>query len=153
MGRAVTGISPWPMGHKIAVIGGGLPGCELSHLLMHKNRELDIIEERKKVGFDVGGSYRFHYTSSFKKADNVQLDPLTKVKEINSKGVLMENEAGQEKFYRANTVTVTKGFKKNMALAAEIKKLVPEMYVVGDCANPARMADATKAGYIAGCKL
>ena len=26
MGRAVTGISPWPMGHKIAVIGGGLPG-------------------------------------------------------------------------------------------------------------------------------
>ena len=65
----------------------------------------------------------------------------------------MENAAGQEKFYKANTVTVTKGFKKNMALAAEIKKLVPEMYVVGDCANPARMADATKAGYLAGCKL
>lgn len=153
MGRAVTGISPWPMGHKIAVIGGGLPGCELSHLLMHKNRELDIIEERKKVGFDVGGSYRFHYTSGFKKAPNVQLDPLTHVKEITSKGVLMENEAGQEKFYKANTVTVTKGFKKNMALAAEIKKLVPEMYVVGDCSNPARMADATKAGYLAGCQL
>ena len=84
---------------------------------------------------------------------DIALDPLTKVKEINSRGVLMENSAGQEKFYKANTVTVTKGFKPNMALAAEIKKLVPELYVVGDCINPARMADATKAGYIAGCKL
>ena len=83
----------------------------------------------------------------------MQLDPLTEVEEINSKGVRVKNAAGQEKFVRANTVTVTKGFKKNMALAAEIKRLVPEMYVVGDCANPARMADATKAGYIAGCKL
>lgn len=120
---------------------------------MHKNRNLDIIEERPKVGFDVGGSYRFHYTSAFKKAKNVDLDPMTKVKEINSKGVLMENAQGQEKFYRANTVTVTKGFKTNMALAAELKKIVPELYVVGDCKNPARMADATKAGYLAGCSI
>lgn len=153
MGRAVTGISPWPMGHRIAVVGGGLPGCELSHLLMHKHRQLDIIEERKKIGYDVGGSYRFHYTSAFKKAPNVALDPLTKVKEINSRGVRLENAAGEEKFSRANTVTVTKGFKQNLALAAEIKRLVPEMYVVGDCADPARMADATKAGYLAGCRL
>ena len=155
LGRTVTGISPWPMGHKIAVIGGGLPGVELSHLLMHKNRKLDIIEERKKIGFDVGGSYRFHYTSAFKKAPNVEMDPLTTVEEINSKGVKMKNASGREKFYRANTVTVTKGFKPNMALAAAIRKQFPdlELYVVGDCINPARMADATKAGYIAGCEL
>ena len=28
-----------------------------------------------------------------------------------------------------------------------------ELHVVGDCVNPARMADATKAGYIAGCEI
>lgn len=153
MGRVVTSISPWPMGHKIAVLGGGLPGCELSHLLMHKGRDLSIVEERKKVGFDVGGSYRFHYTSAFKKAPNVSMDPLTQVEEINAKGVRVKDAKGNKKFIKANTVTVTKGFTQNLALAAQIKKLVPEMYVVGDCLDPARMADATKAGYLAGCKL
>ena len=67
----------------------------------------------------------------------------------------MKNASGQEKFFKANTVTVTKGFKPNMALAAAIHKQFPdlELHVVGDCINPARMADATKAGYIAGCEL
>ena len=153
LGRLVTSVSPWPMGHKIAVIGGGLPGCELSHLLMGKSRELDIIEERKKIGFDVGGSYRFHYTSAFKKAPNVDMSPSTLVEEVNSRGVKTRDAAGNEKFVRANTVTVTKGFRPNLSLAAQVKRIVPETYVIGDCANPARMADATKDGYLAGCAI
>lgn len=153
MGRMVTALSPWPMGFKVAVIGGGLPGCELSHLLMHCHRKLNIIEKKKKIGFDVGGSYRFHYVSAFKKASNVDLNALTKVDEITRKGVWVTDGAGERKFVRANTVTVTEGFKQNLSLAAETKRIVPEVYVVGDCVNPARMADATKSGYIAGCSL
>ena len=85
----------------------------------------------------------------------MQLDPLTQATEINSKGVKMRDAGGKEKFYKADTVTVTKGFQPNMALAAAIRKQFHEleMYVVGDCINPARMADATKAGYNAGCAL
>lgn len=153
LGRLVTAVSPWPMGLKIAVIGGGLPGCELANLLTACHRKLSIIEERKKIGFDVGGSDRFHYVSKFRKAPNVELMSQTKVKQVTSRGVKTLDSAGRERFIKADTVTVTLGFQRNMALAASINKLVPELYAIGDCQNPARMADATKAGYLAGCGL
>lgn len=144
---------PWPLGKKIAIIGGGLPGCELGKEMMHHDRDLVIIEERKKIGYDVGASDRFHITSAFKKSPRVTLEPLTKVKEITKQGVKVVHEDGSEAFHSADTVAITLGFDKNMDLANFLKGKVPELYVVGDCLNPARMADATKAGYQAACLL
>jgi len=151
--RFVTGVSPWPMRKKIAVIGGGLPGCELANLLTDCNRELTILEERKKIGWDVGSSDRFHYVDKFKKAPNVTLEPLTKIKEITRDGVTAIRQDGTEFKVNANTVTVTLGFQKNMELAASLRDAVKELYIVGDCIEPARMADATKAGYRAACDI
>ena len=146
-------ISPWPLRKRIAVIGGGLPGCELGKEMMEHNRELTIFEERKKIGWDVGGSDRFHITSAFKKSPHVALEPLTKVKKITKKGVIAERADGKEFFTPADTVAVTLGFEQNLDLANALKGKVEEIHVVGDCIKPSRMADATKAGYIAGIKI
>lgn len=145
--------SPWPLGKKIAIIGGGLPGCELGKEMMHHNRDLVIIEERKKIGWDVGGSDRFHLTSPFKKSPRVTLETLTKVKEINAQGVKVIHEDGSEAFHTANTVALTLGFDKSLGLANSLQNKAASVEAVGDCANPARMADATKAGYLAAIKL
>jgi 2,4-dienoyl-CoA reductase (NADPH2) len=145
--------SPWPLGKKIVIVGGGLPGCELAKEMMHHNRDLVMIEERKKIGWDVGGSDRFHITSGFKKSPRVTLEPLTKVKEITDQGVKVVHEDGSEAFHEANTVALTLGFGKNLDLAESLKSVVKELYVVGDCTYPSRMADATKAGYQAATKL
>lgn len=40
---------PWPLGKKIAIIGGGLPGCELGKEMMHHDRDLVIIDDHKKL--------------------------------------------------------------------------------------------------------
>lgn len=147
LARKFMGMSTWPLGRRIAVIGGGLPGCELGKEMMKHNRELDIFEERKKIGWDVGGSDRFHITSSFKKSPQVNLHTLTKVKEITDKGVKAIDSEGKEVFAEVDTVAVTLGFEQNLELAKVLKGKVKEVYTIGDCNYPARMADATKAGY------
>lgn len=152
LGRTFMKYSPWPLRKKISIIGGGLPGCELGKELMD-NRELTIFEERKKIGWDVGGSDRFHIVSGFRKSPNVTLEPLTKIKEIGKKGVTVVRQDKTEFFTPADTVAVTLGFEQNLGLVNELKKKVKDIYVVGDCINPSRMADATKAGYIAACKI
>lgn len=150
--RFFTAKSPWPMSKRIAVIGGGLPGCELGTFLMENNRRLTILEERKKIGFDVGGSERFHVTSAFKRADNVQLEPLTTVKAVDKNGVTATRADGSEFHVDAGTVVVTLGFDENMSLAKELEGLT-RVYAVGDCNTPARMADATKGGHQAAAAL
>lgn len=153
LARTFMSISRWPLGKRISIIGGGLPGCELGREMMRHNRELTIFEERKKVGWDVGGSERFHVRNAFKKSPHVTMQALTTVKEINEKGVVAVYQDGSQFFTLADTVAVTLGFEKNTGLADALKFKVKEMYVVGDCANPARMADATKAGYLAGIHI
>ena len=110
--RTMTEKAPWPISRNVAIIGGGLPGCEFGHLCMETGRTTAIIEERKKVGFDVGGSDRFGLISSFKQAENVEMYPLTRVTAITEEGVRAVQttpEGDKELFIPAKTVAITLG--------------------------------------------
>ena len=39
----------WPISRDVAIVGGGLPGCEFGELCRETGRKAVIIEERKKV--------------------------------------------------------------------------------------------------------
>lgn len=155
--REMTAKMNWPIGREIAIVGGGLPGCELGHLCMETGRTTAIIEEKKKIGYDVSPSERFGLTSSFKKADNVSLYPLTRVTAIREDGVecIQTDREGNEKtiFVPGKTVALTLGLDPNRELGEKIKPSVKDVYLVGDCDNPGRIADATKAGYVAACAI
>ena len=123
---------------------------------METGRTTAIIEERKKVGFDVGGSDRFGLISGFKKAENVEMYPLTRVTAITEEGVKAVQttpEGDKELFIPAKTVAITLGLAENHDLGEACKPLVNEVYLVGDCETPGRIADATKMGYRAACAL
>lgn len=49
--------------------------------------------------------------------------------------------------------TQTLGFKENRELYEQVKDLAPQVFIVGDCNEPKRMADATKAGYRAAASI
>lgn len=154
--RFFSKYSPWPLGSKLAVIGGGLPGCELTELTQETKRHTTILESGKKIGWDVGSSDRFHLTSGFKKADNVDTYANTKIISIDNKGVnaVQTTESGEKNVHvEANTVAVTLGFQKNLGLYEQIKSAGYEAYAVGDANDPGRIADATKAGYQAACQI
>lgn len=154
--RTMTEKSPWPIGRSVAIVGGGLPGCEFGHLCMETGRATTIVEERKKVGYDVGGSDRFGLISAFKKADNVELYPLTRVVSITDEGVNVVQttpDGEKELFIPAKTVAVTLGLAENHELGEALRPLVGEVFLVGDCETPGRIADATKMGYRAACAL
>ena len=155
--RKATGAMNWPISKDVAIIGGGLAGCEMGELCMHTGRKTAIIEEGKKVGYDVGASDRFALTSAFKKADNVTTYPLTKVTEITPEGVkaIQTDKEGNatEITIPAKTVAITLGFQRNDALYEAVKDFGGEVYLVGDANDAQRIADATKAGYAAACQI
>lgn len=154
--RTMSKRSPWPLGNPLAIVGGGLPGCELGHLAMDSGRRTTIIESGRKIGYDVGGSDRFHLVGSFKKAENVALLTSTDVTRITPDGLeAVEHGTDGEHTVevKARTVAVTLGFDPNRSLFEQLKAAGYEVYEAGDCADPGRIADATKAGYQAACQI
>ncbi len=143
---------PWPIRKRVGIIGGGLPGCEMGMKLTGGWRELRIFEEGK-IGFDVGSSERFLVRNAFKTAKDVKMHEKTKVSSIAKNGVYAVDAQGKETFYEADTVAITLGFEENMGLYEQIKNLAPQVIAIGDCLSPARMADATKAGYRAAAQI
>jgi 2,4-dienoyl-CoA reductase (NADPH2) len=144
---------PWPFGRRVAIVGGGLPGCDLALALMKTDRQIAIFEEGRKIGYDIGASERFHTTSDLKKAPNVRLEPSSQITEINDQGIKVRREDTTEYHYEADTVSVTLGFEKNMDLFSQLQGKGPTVKAAGDCVNPRRMADATKEGYLAAIEI
>lgn len=144
--------SPWPVGKNVAVVGGGLPGCEMGMKLKGSWRKLDIFEEGK-IGFDVGSSERFIVRNAFKTSDDIEMYEKYKVVSLTNSGVYAVDANGEENFFPADTVAVTLGFEENRALYEEIKALAPQVLIAGDCNEPKRMPDATKAGYRAAMQI
>ncbi|MDR1321393.1 MAG: NAD(P)/FAD-dependent oxidoreductase [Gracilibacteraceae bacterium] len=144
----------WPLGRKLAVVGGGLPGCELTKEMMKHGREITLLEEGKRIGADVGGSDRFLMISAFRKAENVRLEASSRVTAVTETGVAVQKEDGTCFTVEADTVAVTLGFAANRQLAQRLRQAgVRAVYEAGDCLEPARIADATKAGYLAALKI
>lgn len=146
-------LSNYPFGQRMAVVGGGPIGLELVEHYLNSGREMCIIEGCNKIGLSVSPSERFLLTSKLKKASNVQIETLAKVIEINKNGVKAVRQDGSEFFFEADSVAVTIGVNPNMDLAKELEGKVPVLKVIGDCRVPARMADATKEGYLAAKEL
>jgi 2,4-dienoyl-CoA reductase (NADPH2) len=142
----------WPFGNRVAIIGGGLPGCDLAVALGEHHRKLAIFGEGRKIGFDIGASDRFHILSKLK-SYSVQTEPEAKVTEITEKGLKAIKAGESELVYEVDTVAVTMGFQKNMDLANELRGEVPILLSVGDCVDPKRMPDATKQGYKAALNI
>ncbi len=142
----------WPFGDRVAIIGGGLPGCDLGVELGKHGRKLAIFDKGQKIGFDIGASDRFHILAKLKNF-SVQMEPQTEVVAITEKGLQAVRADETEVVYEADTIAVTLGFKKNMDLANRLQGQVPVLFVVGDCAAPKRMPDATKQGYLAALKI
>ena len=96
----------WPFGNRVAIIGGGLPGCDLAVELGKYHRKLAIFEESRKIGFDLGPSDRFHVLNKLNNF-SVQMEQQTKVLAITDKGVKAQRADSTEFVYEADTVAVT----------------------------------------------
>jgi hypothetical protein len=74
-----------------------------------------------------------------------------KVVEITNKGVKI-SQAGSTEFIEADTV-VKVGITTNTGLAQELEGRVPELHLVGDCAEPGKLMEAIASGFLAAQKI
>jgi NADPH-dependent 2,4-dienoyl-CoA reductase/sulfur reductase-like enzyme len=135
----------------VAIIGGGLVGCETALFLAKKGKKVTVLEMLDGIGLDIGSHNRWLVLDTMKAAGITSISH-AKVVEVTGKGAWAEKE-GKRTFYRAETVVIAAGMLPSDDLSGKLKGLVTEVYMVGDCVSARRVREAISEGFRAGLKM
>ena len=138
------------IGNKVIMVGGGLVGCEVGLELLHRGKEVTVVEMRDILAEESIGIYR---TSLLDHMDEVGIRILVKTtcKEIKSNGVLIEQDDGQPHFIAADTVVLAVGMTPRTRLVEMLRSAAGKIpvFTAGDCASVAKVGEAIQGGYMA----
>jgi 2,4-dienoyl-CoA reductase-like NADH-dependent reductase (Old Yellow Enzyme family)/thioredoxin reductase len=129
-------------GPKVAVLGAGMVGSETAEYLADRRREVTLIEMLDTIAADMPRIPRPYILDRLAQFDVEMITGAT-VEEINDYGVLVKIGDKRKMLEGFSSYVLATGSKPVDALAAELKGLVPELYVVGDARQVARLAEAT----------
>ncbi|MFH1169702.1 MAG: FAD-dependent oxidoreductase [Chloroflexota bacterium] len=138
-----------PKQERIAIVGGGVVGCEVADYLLESGNTVTIIEQLATISADMEPFHRYEMMGQFREKGVVMLTG-HKVNEITAKGVQVTNAEGHDELIAADRVIVAVGGRPvdNLVLALEGK--VPELYTAGDCNRPRVIIEAVYEGSVAG---
>ena len=133
---------------KVAIIGGGLVGCETAEFLQKQGKQITIIEMLD----DIAGKMVYAQKTILEarlKAAGVTIITGAVCKEITDSGITVIIKAGDELHIEAGSVVIAVGDRPNKVLERELRGIVSEFYTAGDCVKPEGIAEAVAAGHLA----
>ena len=137
--------APDKAGEKIVILGGGLVGSELAVYLGELGKTVTIMEMLTVLN---AGDNILHGQALGLELNRlgVRLILNTKVVEIVDKGVLGENENGQQ-FFEADTVVCALGQIPRREAAEELRFCAPVFHQIGDCLTAKNIYEATRTAH------
>lgn len=119
------------VGDKVAIIGGGLTGCEIAYDLFNKGKKPIIIEAKNDLmavrGICLANS---SYLRDFFAYKQVPIYLENTVTEIKDNGVVIKDKDGNTQFVEADNVIVSVGY-----TPAPLIKKSKRVHIVGDAEN------------------
>lgn len=137
------------VGKRVAIIGGGLAGCETGLSLAAAGHEVTVVEMQERMAPETFSMPRGALLNEMDKRGIRQLLG-RRCAEIFAGGVKLVDGAGAEEVLEADTVCVCIGMKSCSAAAAALKAAVlpgVPVFKVGDCSTVGKVVSATEAAY------
>ena len=139
------------VGDRVLVLGGGIVGCEVAEFLVARNKQVVILEMLEHIGIALGQATRWTVMQRLRKA-GVRMEVRVKVVEVIADGARVTRD-GKEEFFEGDSVVVALGSQPNGELAEQLRDRVPELYVIGDCAEPRKIVNAIEDAVRVACEI
>lgn len=133
-----------PVGNRVAVVGGGLVGCETALYLKARGKTVELIEMLERVAADAGPLNRARILDELAAAD-IRPRCDTRLCDFRESGDLV-CRAADEYELNVDTVVLATGAVPQAKLRRELEGLYP-IYCVGDCQAPRNMLAAIHEAY------
>jgi Pyruvate/2-oxoglutarate dehydrogenase complex, dihydrolipoamide dehydrogenase (E3) component, and related enzymes len=121
------------VGQRIIVAGGRYVGLEIADQLADQGKRVSLVT-RRALGRGIERNVYLTLRNRLIEK-GVQLFANSPVVEIRDKGVYIAFE-GDLVFLKADTVVLAVGVKPEKDLIEALKRVVPEVYAIGDCVEP-----------------
>ena len=135
-----------PVGEKVAVIGGGLVGCEVADYLSEKGKRVTVLEMLPEIPKGRCITVMTRLLDRLK-GKGVRILTNVRCREIMDTGLVFLDGEGQNQHVEADTVVLAAGSKSNRELYQAVSNLVRETYLAGDCVEPGRILEAVADGF------
>jgi len=133
-------------GQKIAMVGGGLVGCEVAELLAGKGKSVTVVEMLPEIAGDMNVVSRKYLLERFDK-NGVQVLTDAKVQEITPERVIWVDKKGSKHDLQADAAILAVGAVANERLSKNLAGAIPEMHIIGDSRSPRTIRDAVHEGF------
>ena len=137
----------------VAVIGGGMVGCETAEYLAARGCKVSVIEMMDKIAAGESSTILPTLLENYK-TYGVEQYPSHKVKEFRMDAVVCENKDGAEVTIPCDYIVLAMGARSNEFDAAALEAASIPMYSIGDAAGKAAdISNALRTGYDTACQL
>lgn len=137
----------------VAVIGGGMVGCETAEYLAARGCKVSVIEMMDKIAAGESTTILPTLLENYK-TYGVEQYPSHKVKEFRMDAVVCENKDGAEVSIPCDYIVLAMGARSNEFDAAALEAASIPVYSIGDAAGKAAdISNAIRTGYDTACQL
>ena len=139
LGKTVTG-------HKVLVAGGGLIGAETADFLAEQGRKVTVVEMKPEIAEDLDPYGKPMLIRELKNHD-VTLLADAAIQEFRKDGIVYKDvnhpEVPEQILDGFDSIVLALGTRSYNPFGEEIKKMVPEVYVIGDAKKAGKVYAAT----------
>ena len=140
------------LGERVAVLGGGLVGCETGLFLAEHGHEVTIIEMQDRIAPEANWMHREGMMQAFAKA------PITcrtglRVSKVDETAVTALDKDDREVVIPADSVVYAMGMRPNTGTVDALRDTVIDVIPVGDCVKARKARHAMEEGFWAAVRL
>jgi len=139
-------------GESVAVIGGGLVGCESAVHFAQNGKRVTVVEMLPDAARDATWPHRLALMEQLRDLGVTVLTGTT-VKAVAPDGISAASADGRELFIAADCVMMAAGLRPLTAESEALRSCAPVFLTAGDCVKPGQLFAAVSGGWYAGASL
>jgi len=133
------------IGRRVAVLGGGMVGCESGLHLAMKGHDVTIVEMGSRLAPDANPRHRPLLMAELEKFVTARTG--LRAVEITDRGIVCVDSEGSELPIEADTVLLAAGLRPRTEVVDSLRGTAPIVEVIGDCVEPGTVRGATFRGF------
>ena len=131
-------------GERVAILGGGLVGCETAVHLNRQGRHVTVVEMRGDVAMDAPLAHRQGIMLELRRGVEVLVN--TAAKAVTDEGVVVDTPDG-ERVLPCDSVFCAAGLRSRDAVRESLRFVAPRFIAVGNCLSPRTVFHAVSEAY------